>query len=153
MAKILSVAAIKNGTVIDHIPAFQALNILHLLSINEERHRASIGLNLPGKKLRRKDLIKIEGRFLSELEAHDIAVFAPNATISLIKDFEVTKKVQAKLPEQISNLLLCPNPQCISNSESVESHFFVESFKQSIYLHCYFCEKIYLRDEMKENVN
>ncbi|MEM2261807.1 MAG: aspartate carbamoyltransferase regulatory subunit, partial [Ignisphaera sp.] len=59
----LVVSKIKNGTVIDHIPAGRALDILSVLGINgKEGYRMAILMNVESKKLGKKDIIKIEGR-------------------------------------------------------------------------------------------
>src|SRR3990167_4815959 len=111
MEKTLSVTAINNGTVIDHIPAGQAITILRLLKLVDHKNQITIGLNLMGSR-GLKDLIKMENRYLSEREAHEIAIFAPDATINVIKDFKVIKKQSALLPETIVDIMRCPNPRC-----------------------------------------
>ena len=150
MDKTLLVAAIKNGTVIDHIPAGQALTISHLLKSEQHRDLMTIGMNLPSKRQGHKDLIKIESRYLTEKEAHDIAVFAPEATINIIRDFRVVKKIKAVLPKVVERILICPNPQCITHAEAVDSAFFVDEFKNKVHLRCKYCEKLFERDEIKE---
>ncbi len=102
MAKTLSVAAIKDGTVIDHIPAGFALIILQLLKLAITKHRISLGLNLSSSSMGLKDLIKIENRALTEKESRDIAVFAPKATINIIKNYQLANKMSAKLPSEIA---------------------------------------------------
>ncbi len=147
LEKTLPVSAIKEGTVIDHITQGFALVILKFLKISE--HRTTIGLNLASQSMGAKDLIKIENRFLTEKEAHDIAVFAPQATLSLIRDFHVEQKIKARLPEVVQNLLVCPNPCCITHQETTHTLFHVEEFKQKIFLRCSFCEKVFDRKEMR----
>lgn len=150
MAKTLSVSAIKDGTVIDHIPSGSAIAILELLKLLSSKHHISLGLNLSSPSLGHKDLIKIEDRFLTPKEAHDIAVFAPNATINIIKNYKVASKIRAQLPKMIKRILVCPNSRCITNSETVETHFLVEEHKQAVILRCHFCEKRFERSEIKE---
>jgi aspartate carbamoyltransferase regulatory subunit len=150
--KTLSVAAIKEGTVIDHITAGQALSIIELLKLNEHHLAITIGLNLPSQTMGTKDLIKIENRFLTEKESHDIAVFAPKATISIIRSYKVEKKIEAHLPEIIQGILICPNPKCITHAEPVHSAFFVEEFKAKIHLRCKYCEKFFERDDFKDKL-
>lgn len=149
MIKTLSVAAIKNGTVIDHIPAGQALSIIRLLQIDANKNRATIGLHLPSKRLSSKDLIKIENRFLSEMEANEVTVFAPAATINIIENFEVTKKISTRLPEILNNVFICPNPSCITHTEPVSSCFFIEEQGKHVKLICKYCEKQFDRDKIK----
>jgi aspartate carbamoyltransferase regulatory subunit len=150
MPKTLSVAAIKDGTVIDHVPAGIAFIILQLLELLQGKHRISLGLNLSSSSMGFKDLIKIENRYLTKKEAHDIAVFAPQATISIIENYHVSSKISAKLPNDVAGILVCPNPRCITNSESVDTLFHVEEHKQQVLLHCHYCEKIFKRNEIKD---
>jgi aspartate carbamoyltransferase regulatory subunit len=150
MEKTLPVSAIKEGTVIDHIPQGSALIIIRLLKISDHENRTTVGLNLSSRSMGYKDLIKIQNRFLTEKEAQDIAVFAPHATISIIRDYQVEKKLKASLPKLVENLLICPNPFCICRSEPIASLFHVEEFKQKIFLRCDFCEKLFERSEIRE---
>jgi aspartate carbamoyltransferase regulatory subunit len=150
MPKTVSVAPIKEGTVIDHIPAGQVLKIIHLLQVAQQRYKAILGLHLSSSSMGHKDILKIEHRFLSELEAHDIAVFAPNATINIIKNYKVSSKIKAQLPETVKGILVCPNGRCITQQEEVETLFLVEEFKQKVHLRCFYCEKIFERDEIKD---
>jgi aspartate carbamoyltransferase regulatory subunit len=150
MEKTLTVSAIKKGTVIDHIVSGQALKIVHLLQLVSQKHLVSIGIHLPSATLGRKDLIKIEDRFLSQKEAHDIAIFAPQATISIIENYKVIKKMKAELPDVVEKILICPNPRCIMHSEPVDSVFFVGKFGHKILLQCKFCERSYERDLIKD---
>lgn len=150
MTKTLSVSAIKNGTVIDHIPAGQALKIIRLLKITDNNHKATLGLNLTSKSLGLKDLIKIEGRSLKDNEANEVTVFAPEATINIIENFEVIKKINTRLPETISEILLCPNANCITHTQPVVSCFFVEEYRKTVKLHCKYCEKQFDLDQITE---
>lgn len=150
MPKTLSVAAIKEGTVIDHIPAGVAFIIFQLLKLSHDKHRISLGLNLKSSSMGLKDLIKIEHRALTEKETHDIAVFAPQATISIIKNYHVSSKIHAKLPNAIAYILICPNSHCITHCENMDTLFHVEEHKQKVLLQCHFCEKIFERSEIKD---
>src|SRR5689334_8780403 len=143
MEKTLSVSAIKDGTVIDHIAAGFAMTIIHLLKVMESQHCVTIGMNLCSGSIGFKDLIIIEGRFLTEKETHEIALFAPKATINFVKNYKIEKKIKASLPEIIEKILVCPNHRCITNSETMGTWFFVEAFKDKINLRCKYCEKIF----------
>ena len=149
--KTLSVTAINNGTVIDHIPAGQAITILRLLKLVDHKNQITIGLNLMGSR-GLKDLIKMENRYLSEREAHEIAIFAPDATINVIKDFKVIKKQSALLPETIVDIMRCPNPRCITQNEPLKTYFTLRKYNEVIKLRCKYCEKTFLREEVKEYV-
>lgn len=148
MSKTLSVSAIEHGTVIDHINTGQAIHIIHLLGLLEKKCQVTIGLNLPSKRLKFKDLIKIEHHILTKEEANEITIFAPEATINIIKHFEVVDKIITSLPSSISEAFICPNPVCITHEEPVKSFFMIETQGNEVKLVCKFCEKIFDRSQV-----
>ena len=150
MTTLLSVSAIKKGVVIDHIPPGQAVNIIRKLQLTDKKHTMTVGSNLSGKKEPFKDLIKIERRLLTELEIQAIAVLAPGATISIIDDYKVIQKMKVTLPENIKNLFVCPNANCITRTETVPTFFSVNALQETIRLTCRFCEKTFDREDIKE---
>lgn len=137
----LQVEAIKNGTVIDHIPAQIGFQLLSLFKLTETDQRITIGLNLPSGELGRKDLIKIENTFLTEEQVDQLALYAPQATVNRIEEYEVVGKSRPSLPARIDRVLACPNSNCISRSEPVASSFAVHTLVQGIELTCKYCEK------------
>jgi len=145
--KQLKVDAIKNGTVIDHIPAGKGMQVADIINISGE-NVVMIGISLHSKKVGKKDIIKIENRELSQEEINSIALIAPSATITIIKDFDVIRKAKAEIPELIEGLILCPNPKCITNSENRRTKFMVTDEKP-LQVRCHYCEKKYLVDEVK----
>ena len=152
MSETLSVSAIKNGTVIDHISAGQALRIIHLLSLQSSKFTVTIGLHLPSKLIGTKDLIKIENRVLTENEANEIVVFSPPATINVIENFNVTKKITTHLPKAMKRVFICPNSNCITRTESIVSHFLINEQGKQIKLICYYCDKEFDRDQIKVSI-
>lgn len=147
-AKTRSVSAIQNGTVLDHIPAGQALTIMRLLAVVDRQQPVTLGLNLPSQRLGLKDLVKIKNRQLSSNELDQVSVFAPQSTVSLIQQFKVKEKKILILPTQIKGLLLCPNTHCITHTEKVTSHFNIVSMGKRIQLTCCYCEKAFDRDSV-----
>jgi aspartate carbamoyltransferase regulatory subunit len=152
MSEMLSVSAIKNGTVIDHITSGQALRILHLLSLNGSQHTITVGLNLPSQVIGTKDLIKIENRILTEDEANEIVVFAPSATINVIENFHVVNKINTRLPKTMKKVFICPNPQCITQTELINSHFAIKEQGKQIKLTCFYCDKEFDRDQIQVGI-
>jgi aspartate carbamoyltransferase regulatory subunit len=152
MSDTLSVSAIKNGTVIDHIPQGQALRIIRLLTLLKRKFKIMVGMNLPSKRLGTKDLIKIENHIITEQEANEIVVFAPPATINVIKEFEVIKKISTHLPESMKAVFACPNPVCITQTELVDSCFYIREEGKQITLTCHYCEKAFHRDQVKVKI-
>jgi aspartate carbamoyltransferase regulatory subunit len=140
---MLHVSKIMNGTVIDHITGGHALDVVKILGITgREKKVITIAINVPSKRFKRKDIVKIEGRELNPQEVHKIALLAPHATINIIRQYKVVEKQRVKLPKLIENIIKCANPACISNSnEPVKAKFYVES-KDPLLLKCHYCSYI-----------
>ncbi|MDG3084755.1 aspartate carbamoyltransferase regulatory subunit [Vibrio hannami] len=151
MAKTkLQVEAIRNGTVIDHIPANVGIKVLRLFSEDQRNQRITIGLNLPSSELGGKDLIKIENVYITEEQANQLALYAPKATVNQIEEYDVTKKMNLSLPETIEAVFACPNSNCISHGEPVDSSFHVIKKNEDVQLKCKYCEKVFSREIMTE---
>jgi len=143
MAEVeLKVRPIKNGTVIDHIAAGQALNVLKILGISGTTDATlSVVMNVGSDKLGRKDIVKVEDRELMEEEVDRIALIAPAATINIIRDYKVVEKYLVDLPDEIVGVVRCQNPSCISNtSEPIQSRMLVKA-KNPVLLRCVYCEQ------------
>lgn len=142
LKKEMRVRPIKHGTVIDHITAGQALNVLKILGISGTTTAVvSVAMNVPSGVLERKDIVKIEDRELKEQEVDRVSLIAPDATINIIRDFEVIDKHRVELPEQLEGVMKCDNPNCISNtSEPVISKFTVN--KKPVELRCIYCDHV-----------
>lgn len=149
-SKQMSVEAIQNGTVIDHIPAGQALTILRQFKLLHYGNAVTVGFNLPSKRQGHKDIIKITGVQLDGHAANRLALFSPEATVNVIDDFKVVEKMQLRLPETISEVFRCPNPNCASHGEPVKSRFYVRQHGGQTKLKCHYCEKTYARDFVAE---
>lgn len=137
----LLVSKIKEGTVIDHIRAGFALEILKMLGITgREGIAISIAMNVDSKTLGTKDILKIEQKELRKSEWDKIALLSPKATINLIEDFDVVEKADVELPDEITGIINCPNPTCVSRmeGEQIEGQFQVVS-KTPPELKCAFC--------------
>jgi len=145
----LKIERIHKGTVIDHIDAGYALTILNLTGLDESPNLMTVGVNVPSKKYKKKDIIKIEGVFLNETQMQQISILSPNATISLIDDYNVIEKIKVKLPKTIKKLILCQNVTCIVNSqkEPISSEFLVLGEKP-LKIQCIYCDRIYKLDEI-----
>lgn len=93
----------------------------------------------------RKDLIKIENTFLTDEQVNQLALYAPQATVNRIDDYEVVGKSKPSLPDRIENVLVCPNGNCISRIEPVSSSFAVKTRGDAVQLKCKYCEKEFAR--------
>ena len=145
MTKELKVTPISNGTVIDHIPGGMALKVLAILGVDERlKTTVSVIMYVQSKTQKRKDIVKIEGKALSPKEVNKIALIAPAATINIIKSSEVVKKYRVELADNISAIVKCSNPSCITNSkdpkEPIEPAFEVLQ-RDPPRLICKYCER------------
>ena len=145
----LHVSKIKDGTVIDHITGGHALDVVKILGITgREKRVITIAINVPSKRFKAKDIVKIEGRELNSQEVHKIALLAPRATINIIRDYKVMEKQMVKLPKVIENIIKCANPACISNSnEPVQAKFYVDS-EEPLLLKCHYCGYILEKNDV-----
>lgn len=146
----LRVSKIEDGTVIDHITGGQALNVLAILGIDgTSGEEVSIGINVPSDRLGRKDIVKVEGRELSQNEVDVLSLIAPAATINIVRDFEVVEKHRVTRPETVSGVLSCPNANCITTGdEPVESRFDV--LEDGV--RCTYCETI-IRESIAAHIS
>ena len=145
--KTLRVAKIKDGTVIDHIPAGKALKVLAILGISgNANYTVSLGMYVQSGKLSFKDVVKIESRFLDKHELDRIALIAPESSISIIRNYEIVEKFTVELSNHVVGIIKCQNQNCISNTnEPVRPEFLVKS-RKPLTLACVYCER-----EMLEN--
>jgi len=139
--KQLSVSAIENGTVIDHVPAHQLFKVIQILGLDCIENQITFGTNLESKKLGRKAIIKISGIFFEDEDINRIALVAPDAKLNIIRDYEVVEKKVVEVPDNIVGIAKCMNPKCITNFETVTTKFKVVS-KKEVALKCHYCDKI-----------
>lgn len=142
------VYAIDDGVVIDHIPARRALQVLEILGVhqhgkNTEPSKAivTLGMNMESSKLGRKDVVKIERKELSKAELNKIALIAPEATVNIIRDTQITEKFQIAIPALLENIIQCPNQNCVTNHEPTKTKF-ITLATAPLYVKCYFCERV-----------
>jgi aspartate carbamoyltransferase regulatory subunit len=140
-SKQLSVSAIKNGTVIDHIPAKSMFKVLHILGLEKVDDMIAFGTNLESQKLGKKGIIKVSNVFFLDEEINKIALVAPEAKLNIIKDYEVVEKRVVEVPDKIVGIARCVNPKCITNNETILTKFNIVS-KKDVSLKCHYCGKI-----------
>lgn len=136
----LMVAAIRNGTVIDHIPSNKLFQVVRLLHLEKIKSSVMVGFNLPSSKMGNKSIIKVAEKFFSDEELNTLSVVAPNVTLCIIKDYEVIEKKCVTLPNEIVGIVKCGNPKCITNNEPMATHFHITD-RESGEIQCKYCEK------------
>ncbi|HSG74258.1 MAG TPA: aspartate carbamoyltransferase regulatory subunit [Nitrosopumilaceae archaeon] len=139
----LTVRRIKDGTVIDHIDQGKGIRVLEALEIDgKEGNVITIALNVPSGKSKKKDIIKVEDKYLEDDDTNKLAVIAPNSTVNIIKDYKVVQKRRVSLPNEIERIFRCSNPDCVTNSaEHIESTMDVVD-KSGLVLKCRYCSRV-----------
>lgn len=147
----LLVRRIKEGTVIDHIVSGKAFNVLKTLNITgREGNIVTVALNVPSTKKDKKDIIKVENKFLENDDTNKIALISPNATINIIKNYRVAEKRKIQVPNYISGIFKCSNINCISNDEKEIVPTIIVVDKTKIILKCKFCTRLIDINEIEE---
>ena len=134
------VAAIKHGTVIDHIPAEKTYEVVSLLQLQTLENPVTIGYNYPSSKIGRKGIIKVSDKFFTDEEISRLSVVAPNVVLNIIKDYEVVEKKTVVTPNELRGIVKCNNPKCITNNEPMQTVFNVVDKVHGI-LKCHYCDK------------
>lgn len=149
--KELIVTKIKNGTVIDHIPAGRALEVLKILNINKQ-DRIALVMNVESKKMGKKDIIKIENKEVNEKEANLITLIAPTATINIVRDYEVVEKKKLSIPERVKGLIRCTNLSCITNNDIEAIPEFIKVNESPLRMKCTYCDTIIDENEILKQI-
>lgn len=144
----LLVAALENGTVIDHIPSDKVFDVVNLLGLTGISTPITIGANLTSHKMGSKGIIKIADRYFTEEECSKLSVVAPNIVLSIIRNYEVSEKKMISMPEQVRGIVKCNNPKCITNHEPMQTVFDVVD-KENGTLRCRYCNKDIHKDEIR----
>jgi len=136
----LKISAIGEGTVIDHIPTDATFKVAEILDLENHQGVVSIATNLQSKRIGKKGIIKVGGKSLTQAEVNKIAIVAPDATVNIIKNYDVKEKIKVKTPEVIDNVVKCSNPVCITNNEQIATKFYVVR-KDPLKIKCHYCER------------
>ncbi len=146
--KELSVSAIKEGTVIDHIPAQSLFKVISILGLDECENLITFGTNLGSERYGKKAIIKVADKFFENEDVNRIALVAPDARLNIIRDYEVVEKKLVTVPDEIIGIVKCFNPKCITNNESITTKFSL--LKANVLaLKCHYCEKITTEEHLK----
>ena len=146
--KELQVAAIENGTVIDHIPAEKTYEVAKPLNLHTLTEPPTIGHNPPPSKLGKKGIIKIADKYFTDEEINRLSVVAPKIVLNIIKNYEVVEKKTVETPDELHGIIKCNNPKCITNNEPMQTYFTVVDKAHGI-VKCHYCDKEQQLDDVK----
>ncbi|MCR5298578.1 MAG: aspartate carbamoyltransferase regulatory subunit [Paludibacteraceae bacterium] len=146
--KEMLVAAIENGTVIDHIASEKLFEVVSILNLAHSSSEITIGNNLKSEKQGAKGIIKIADTYFAPDEINRIALVAPNAVLNIIKDYKVVEKRKIEIPDHVIDIIRCFNPKCITNHEPMQTRFDVID-KQKMIVKCHYCESVMEQNQIK----
>ncbi len=152
-SKKIKITPIEHGTVIDHIKAGQGMKVLRILDLIDRDIDSivSMAMNVNSSK-GKKDIVKVEGKELKNEEFDKISLISPNATVNIIRDYEVIEKHRVEIPDLAKGIVRCKNKNCITNQrEPVDSEFEVIE-EEPVKLRCTYCEREMIGKEISENV-
>lgn len=146
----LKVSAIRNGTVIDHIPSNVVYQVFGILNLHEMTSQVYMGTNLDSDKLGKKGIIKISDKYFEDEEINKVALVAPLATLIEIRDYDVIKKEKVNLPDRVDKIVKCINPKCVTNNQKVPTAFAVtRDHNNKMKLFCEYCEKTMAQENIE----
>ncbi len=145
------VKAIEHGTVIDHINAHSAITILNFLNLVDRENQITLGINLPSQSMGLKDIIKVFDWEITPDLANKVAIFAPQATINIIRNGKVDQKYMVNAPQDIESIIPCPNIKCITRGEKHPGMIsVVQQIGNNLKLKCRYCGKTYSQTEVQK---
>ena len=154
MSEMRRVTAICNGTVIDHVPGGQALRVLRMLRITgSQSNPVSLVMNVPSSKHGSKDIIKVEDRELTQDELDRLALIAPAATVSIIRNFTVAEKRVVELGDEMVNVARCTFSNCITHGDREPlPHRLKVLAAEPLELRCHYCGRTQDIEALVENL-
>ena len=138
---MLSVNTIKNGLVIDHIRSGCGPRIFSWLGLDKANFRVALIMNVPSRKLGKKDIIKIDN--IINIDYSVLGFIDPNITVNVVQNEEIVKKIDLMLPDKVENVIRCKNPRCITTSEPYLSQVFRLVNRERSEYRCEYCDELY----------
>ncbi len=132
------IGTIVNGLVIDHIPAGKGMELYRHLGLDSLQCEVALIMNAPSEKYGKKDIIKT-GEMI-ELDLDLLGFIAPQITVNVIENGEMTRKIHPKLPETLRDVIKCRNPRCITPFEQELPHVFRLTDPEAGTYRCIYCE-------------
>ena len=148
--KELKVSALRNGTVIDHIPSENTFQVIKILGLEHCENQIYIGNHLESRKFGSKGIVKISEKYFKSDEVNKISLAAPSATLIEIRDYDVIRKTKVKVPDTIGKIVRCFNPKCVTNNQDVETKFrVITDHHGRMKLKCHYCEKTMAQENIE----
>ena len=140
---MLNISGLSEGIVLDHIKAGKSLDIYYQLGLNKLDSQIAIIKNAHSQKMGRKDIIKVEGDVLDRIDLDVLGYIDHSTTVNIIRDSKIVEKRVLRLPKQITNVIHCKNPRCITSIEQELPHIFYLSDPEREIYRCRYCDERY----------
>ena len=134
----MNIDSIKNGIVIDHITAGRGMELYNVLGLDKLDCSIAIIKNVNSNKMGKKDIIKIDADISINMTA--LGYVDPGVTVDIIKDGKLVEKKNVSLPSQLTNVIFCKNPRCITSTEQELPHVFRLTDEENRVFRCIYCE-------------
>jgi len=139
---MLNVGKIGEGFVLDHIKSGRSMTIYKDLGLDKLDCVVAIIKNARSSKMGKKDIIKVECP-IDMLDLDILGFIDHNITVNIIKYGTIYDKMELKLPEQVTGVIACKNPRCITSIEQDLAHVFVLTDKEKEIYRCKYCDEKY----------
>lgn len=138
---MLKIDSVEKGIVIDHIQAGKGMEVYKYLNLDKLESSVAIIKNAKSNKMGKKDIIKVENEIDIDLTA--LGFIDSNITINIIENDKIADKINLQLPEEVTNIVKCKNPRCISSIEQEIPHIFKLTNKEEKVYRCVYCDTAY----------
>ncbi|MGN0710874.1 MAG: aspartate carbamoyltransferase regulatory subunit [Anaerovoracaceae bacterium] len=136
------VNSIERGIVIDHITAGLGNRIIELLDLDLSAHTVAFIMNATSAKHGKKDIVKIENVSAEDVKLEILGLIEPNATVNVIENGEIVKKISLAVPKKVTNIIKCKNPRCVTSIEPGIPHIFHLIDEERREYRCEYCDEI-----------
>lgn len=134
----MNVDGVNTGIVLDHIHAGKSMVIYKLLGLDRLDCTVAVIQNVKSAKYGRKDIIKIDK--IIDLDFDAIGFVDPNITVNIVKEGKLARKSHVSLPDELTDVLRCKNPRCITSSETdLPQRFKLVDPEKRLY-RCVYCD-------------
>lgn len=134
----MNIDAVKNGIVLDHIPAGKSMEIYKMLELEKLDCQVAIIRNASSDKMGKKDILKIDTEM--DLDFAVLGYIAPGTTVNIIRNGQRVEKRYLDLPEEVRGVIHCKNPRCITSVEQELEQVFRLTDRENRVYRCLYCE-------------
>ena len=139
---MLNVGQINEGYVLDHIKAGMSFTLYKYLKLDKSEFTVAIIKNARSSKFGKKDILKVQCP-IGSLNLDILGFVDHTITVNVIKDGKIIEKKVLEMPKQVTNVIKCKNPRCITSIEQELDQVFVLTDPEKAVYRCKYCETKY----------